>query len=153
LSGDYIRTRNQLVVLPRRKIMKQRTQNKLVPSLTSALGSSELQVLDIIWHTGGATVREVFEEVHKTRNITLPAVMLSMNRLAKRGVLNKLPGERGATYQPLVSRHEMATSLLGDLVEKVLQGSVRPVLSSFVERLNDRELAELLELVNRRRDS
>lgn len=133
--------------------MKQRTQNKLVPSLTSALGSSELQVLDIIWRTGGATVREVFEEVRTTRNITLPAVMLSMNRLAKRGVLNKLPGERGAMYQPLISRHEMATSLLGDLLEKVLQGSARPVLSSFVERLNERELAELLELVNRRRGS
>lgn len=134
--------------------MKQRTQNKLVPGLTSALGSSELQILDIIWRTGGAaTVREVFEEVRKTRNITLPAVMLSMNRLAKRGVLNKLPGDRGAMYRPLVSRDEMASSLLGDLLDKVLQGSARPVLSSFVERLNNRELAELLELVNRRRDS
>jgi predicted transcriptional regulator len=133
--------------------MKQRIQNKLVPSLTSALGSSELQILDIIWRARGATVREVFEEVYKTRNITLPAVMLSMNRLAKRGVLKKLPGERGAVYQPVVSRDEMASSLLGDLVDKVLQGSARPVLSSFVERLNDRELAELLELVNRRRDS
>jgi predicted transcriptional regulator len=133
--------------------MKQRTQNRLVPSLTSALGSSELQILDIIWRTGGATVREVFEEVRKTRNITLPAVMLSMNRLAKRGVLNKLPGERGAMYRPLISRDEMASSLLGDLLDKVLQGSARPVLSSFIERLNDRELTELLELVDRRRDS
>ena len=133
--------------------MKQRTQNKLVPGLTSALGSSELQILDIIWRTGGATVRQVFEEVRKTRNITLPAVMLSMNRLARRGVLNKLPGDRGAMYQPLISRDEMASSLLGDLVDKVLQGSVRPVLSSFVERLNDKEVGELLDLVKRRKGS
>jgi predicted transcriptional regulator len=112
-----------------------------------------LQILDIIWRRGGATVRDVYEEVRKTRNITLPAVMLSMNRLAKRGVLNKLPGDRGAVYRPVVSRDEMATSLLGDVVERVLQGSVRPVLSSFVERLNDRELAELLKLVNRRQGS
>jgi predicted transcriptional regulator len=142
-----------MVLLPRRKIVKQRAQDKVVPSLTSALGSSELQILNIIWRTGGATVREVYEEVRKTRNITLPAVMLSMNRLAKRGVLNKLPGERGAMYEPAISRHEMASSLLGDLLDKVLQGSARPVLSSFVERLNDRELAELLKLVNRRRGS
>jgi len=133
--------------------MKQRKQNKQVPSLTSGLGDSELQILDIIWRTGGATVRDVFEEVHKTRNITLPAVMLSMNRLARRGVLNKLPGDRGALYHPLISRDEMASSLLGDLVDKVLQGSVKPVLSSFVERMNDRELTELLDLVNRRRGS
>ena len=133
--------------------MKRRKQNKQIPSLTSGLGGSELQILDIIWRTGGATVRDVFEEVRKTRNITLPAVMLSMNRLAKRGVLNKLPGDRGAMYQPLISRDEMASSLLGDLVDKVLQGSVRPVLSSFVERLNDRELGELLDLVNKRRGS
>jgi predicted transcriptional regulator len=133
--------------------MKQRKQKKQVPSLTSGLGSSELQILDIIWRTGGATVREVFEEVRKSRNITLPAIMLSMNRLTKRGVLNKVPGDRGAVYQPMISRDEMASSLLGDLLDKVLQGSVRPVLSNFVERLNDRELGELLELVNRRRGS
>jgi predicted transcriptional regulator len=133
--------------------MKQRKQNKQVPSLTSGLGGSELQILDIIWRMGGATVRQVFEEVRKTRNITLPAVMLSMNRLAKRRILNKLPGERGAMYQPVISRDEMASSLLGDVVDKILQGSARPVLSSFVERLNDRELKELLDLVNRRRGS
>jgi len=133
--------------------MEQKKESKQVLGLASALGSSELQILDIIWRSGGATVRQVFEEVRKTRNITLPAVMLSMNRLAKRGVLQKLPGERGAVYQPLISRDEMASSLLGDLVDKVLQGSVRPVLSNFVERLNDRELRELLELVNRRRGS
>ena len=133
--------------------MKQKKKNKQVPSLTSGLGDSELQILDIIWCTGEATVREVFEEVRKTRNITLPAVMLSMNRLAKRGVLNKLPGERGAVYRPMSARDEMAFSLLGDLVDKVLQGSVSPVLSSFVERLNDRELTELLDLVNKHRGS
>ncbi len=133
--------------------MKQEKLNKQVPSLTSALGSSELQVLDIIWRTGGATVREVFEEVRKSRSITLPAVMLSMNRLTKRGVLNKLPGDRGAMYQPLISRDEIASSFMTELVDKVLQGSVRPVLSSFVERLTDKELEELLKLVNRRRGS
>jgi BlaI family penicillinase repressor len=133
--------------------MEQGTQKQQALGLASALGSSELQILDIIWRTGGATVRQVFEEVRKTRNITLPAVMLSMNRLAKRGVLNKLPDDRGTVYQPAVSRDEMASSVLGDLIDKVLQGSVGPILSRFVERLNDRELAELLDLVNRRRGS
>lgn len=133
--------------------MEQRKKNKQIPSLTSGLGDSELQILDIIWCTGEATVREVFEEVRKTRNITLPAVMLSMNRLAKRGVLNKLPGDRGAVYQPMIARDEMASSLLGDLVDKVLQGSVSPLLSNFVERLNDRELKELLDLVDKGRSS
>ncbi len=133
--------------------MEQRKKNKQVPGLTSGLGDSELQILDIIWCTGEATVREVFEDVRKTRSITLPAVMLSMNRLAKRGVLNKLPGDRGAVYRPMISRDDMASSLLGELIDKVLQGSVSPVLSGFVERLNDRELTELVDLVSKHRGS
>ncbi len=133
--------------------MEQEKGSKKVPGLTSGLGESELQILDIVWRKEGATVRDVFEEVRKTRSITLPAVMLSMNRLAKRGVLSKLPSDRGAMYQPLISRDEMASSLLGELVDKVLEGSARPVLSSFVERLNDKELIELLDLVDRRRNS
>lgn len=132
--------------------MKETKQSKPVPSLTSGLGESELQILDIIWRQERATVRDVFEEVRKTRNITLPAVMLSMNRLTKRGVLSKHPSDRGAVYQSIVTREEMGSSLLGDVVDKVLRGSVGSVLSNFVERLNNKELAELSELVNRRKD-
>jgi predicted transcriptional regulator len=133
--------------------MKETKQSKQVPSLTSGLGESELQILDIIWRREKATVRDVFEEVRETRNITLPAVMLSMNRLAKRGVLSKRPSDRGAVYQSIVSREEMGSSLLADVVEKVLRGSVGSVLSNFVEHLNSKELAELSDLVNKRKDS
>jgi BlaI family penicillinase repressor len=124
-----------------------------MPGLTSGLGSSELEILGMIWRMGQATVRDVFEEVRKTRTVTLPAVMLSMNRLVKRGLLNKVSSPRGAVYQPMLSRDQMASSLLGDLVDKVLQGSLRPVLSNFVERLSDEEIRELLDMVKSRQGS
>ena len=124
-----------------------------MPSLTSGFGSSELEILGMIWRMGQATVRDVFEEVRKTRTVTLPAVMLSMNRLVKRGLLNKVASPRGAVYKPMLSRDQMATSLLGDLVDKVLQGSLRPVLSNFVERLSDEEIRELLDMVKSRQGS
>ena len=124
-----------------------------MPSLTSGLGSSELEILGMIWRMGQATVRDVFEEVRKTRTVTLPAVMLSMNRLVKRGLLNKVTSPRGAVYKPMLSRDQMASSLLGDLVDKVLQGSLRPVLSNFVERLSDEEIRELLDMVKSRQGS
>jgi predicted transcriptional regulator len=117
--------------------------------IASRMGPSELELLDMVWRTGGLTVRDAFEETRKTRNITLPAVMLSMNRLVKRGLLDKIPGKRGAVYKPAVSRNQIASSLISDVVDRVLQGSVSPVLSNLVDRLSDKELTELKELLKK----
>ena len=71
--------------------------------ITQSLGDSELEILHILWNRGEGTVRQVYDEIRRKRNITLPAVMLSMDRLAKRGVLQKLAGDRAAIYKPYIS--------------------------------------------------
>ena len=117
--------------------------------IASRLGPSELELLDMVWSAGGLTVRDAYEETRKTRNITLPAVMLSMNRLVKRGLLEKSASKRGAVYRPAVSRDQVATSLIGDIVNRVLQGSVSTVLSHLVEKMSEGELAELKKLLKK----
>ena len=117
--------------------------------IASRLGPSELELLNMVWSAGGLTVRDAYEETRKTRNITLPAVMLSMNRLVKRGLLQKAASKRGAVYRPSVSRDQVATSLIGDIVNRVLQGSVSPVVSQLVEKMSAPELDELKKLLKK----
>jgi BlaI family transcriptional regulator, penicillinase repressor len=117
--------------------------------IASRLGPSELELLNMVWGAGGLTVRDAYEETRKTRNITLPAVMLSMNRLVKRGLLEKSASKRGAVYRPAVSRDQVASSLIGDIVNRVLQGSVSPILSHLVEKMSEGELAELRKLLKK----
>lgn len=130
--------------------MSERPEKMVPVSITGGLGSSELEILDILWRMGRATVRDVFEEVRKTRSITLPAVMISMKRLTKRGLLKQGVGERGAVYEPAVSRGNLGASLVEDLIDKVMAGGVGAVLARLVDKLDDKEVEELAKLLHER---
>jgi len=116
--------------------------------ITNSLGDSELRILHIMWRRGESTVRQVYDEIRESRNVTLPAVMLSMERLTKRGVIQKLAGDRAAIYRPLVTREGVGYSLLGEIVDKVLQGSAGSVVSHLVGRLSKSELEQIKTLIN-----
>ncbi len=112
--------------------------------ITNTLGNSELEILDILWRRGEATVRQVYDEIRESRNVSLPAVMLSMERLTRREVLQKSTGSRAAVYKPMVTREAIGYSLLTDIIDKVLQGSAGSVVSHLVGRLSKSELEEIM---------
>ncbi len=115
--------------------------------INNSLGDSELEILHIMWRRGESTVRQVYDEIRERRNVTLPAVMLSMERLTRRGVIQKLAGNRAAVYRPLVTREGVGYSLLGEVVDKVLRGSARSVVSHLVGRLSKSELEQIATLI------
>ncbi len=116
--------------------------------ITNTLGHSELEILGILWRRGEATVRQVYEEIRGSRNLTLPAVMLSMERLTRRGVVRKSTGSRAAVYSPLMNREAIGYSLLSDVIDKVLEGSTGSVVSHLVGRLSKSELEQLMTLIS-----
>lgn len=115
--------------------------------ITKSLGDSEIEILHILWRRGEGTVRQVYDEIRESRNVTLPAVMLSMERLTKRGVIQKLAGDRAAVYRPLVTREGVGYSLLDEVVDKVLLGSAGSVVSQLVGRLSKSELEQIKTLI------
>ena len=114
---------------------------------------AELEILDILWNWGEGTVRDVYEEVRNTRIVTLPAIMLSMERLTKRGVLEKMAGPRAAVYKPAVTREGVSTSIMSDVIDRVLLGSATPVMSHLVGKMNKEELEEIAALIEEIRES
>lgn len=121
--------------------------------ITNALGHSEIEILDILWRCGEATVREVYEEIRKSRNVTLPAVMLSMERLTKRGVIQKSMGNRAAVYKPKVTREAIGYGLVSDVISKVLEGSTGAVVSHLLGRLSEKELKQVMTAIRDREKS
>ena len=93
--------------------------------ITNSLGDSELEIMNIMWRRGESPVRQVYDEIRESRNITLPAIMLSMQRLTKRGVLQKVRGDRASIYRPLVTREALGYRLVEEVVDKILQGRVQ----------------------------
>ena len=120
--------------------------------LASVFGALELRVLEALWRRGAATVRDLRADFPAAAYTTL---MTTMERLHKKGVLDREKSGRAFVYRPISSRQELESGLVTRAIQPLLAGeSAHPVLSCFVEevsRHDERLLDELERLVRAKR--
>ena len=121
--------------------------------LASIFGALELRVLDALWRRGGElTVCDIKPDFPGSAYTTL---MTTMDRLHRKGVLERRKVGRAFAYRPLTSRRELESSLVTRALQPLLAGEgAQPILSFFVEevsRQDDRLLDELERLVREKR--
>jgi|SRR6266545_665757 len=115
-----------------------------------ALGRLEQQVMDDLWGRGrSASVREVREALGTTFAYT--TLMTTLDRLYKKGLLERTKDGRAFLYAPRVSREQLQRGLLSRVLDELLgratTETARPVLSTLVEAVSqaDRQLLDELE--------
>jgi predicted transcriptional regulator len=121
--------------------------------LASIFGALELRVLDALWRRGGElAVRDIQPDFPGSAYTTL---MTTMDRLHRKGVLERRKVGRAFAYRPVTSRHELESGMVTRALQPLLAGeSAQPILSFFVEqvsRQDDRLLDELERLVREKR--
>jgi len=79
-----------------------------------SLGPLEVAVLEILWTRGESNVRHVVDRLG--RPLAYTTVMTTMDRLFKKGVLNRRKCERAFLYSPRLSRSEWEHQRTGDFV-------------------------------------
>lgn len=83
----------------------------------------ELEIMDVVWRLGEATVHEVCDGL--TRPLAYTTVMTTLSLLeGKKKVLERSKRGRSFVYRPIVSRDEVSRSILTDLKEVLFGNSV-----------------------------
>ena len=122
--------------------------------LASHFGALELRVLDAVWRQHGkeVAVRDIHPDFPGSAYTTL---MTTMDRLHRKGVLERRKVGRAFAYRAVSSRQELESGLVTRALQSVLKGEgAQPILSFFVEevsRHDDRLLDELERLVREKR--
>jgi predicted transcriptional regulator len=120
--------------------------------LASLFGALELRVLDVLWERGReAAVRDVLPDFP---NAAYTTVMTTMERLHRKGVLERRKAGRAFLYRPSQSRQELESRVIVRTLEPLLSGNAEPVLSCLVEevsRHDEKLLDELERLVREKR--
>lgn len=112
-----------------------------------ALGTLEREVMDCLWRKGEATVRDVYVAFGEATAYT--TLMTTLDRLYRKGLLERHKDGRAFRYLPRLSRTEFAQGIKEDLLEDLLGANaegVEPVLSYIVERVSERDRALLDKL-------
>ena len=107
--------------------------------------------MKVVWRSGSATVRDVYEALREQRRIAYTTVMTTMNVLADKGYLRRTLEGRAYRYRPAHPEDAVVKSMVQEFVERVFDGASRPLLQHLVEheRLTEAERAELLRLIGR----
>jgi BlaI family penicillinase repressor len=117
------------------------------------LGRLELQIMSVVWDKGSATVHDVKEALAHGRKPAYSTILTMMRKLEAKGYLEHQVADRTYVYRATVSRQRARHSLLGDLLERVFEGSPALLVSSLVEQnhVTEDELREIRKLIAERR--
>ncbi len=117
------------------------------------LGRLELQIMSVVWDKGTATVHDVKEALSHGRKPAYSTILTMMRKLEAKGYLEHDVADRTYVYRATISRQNARHSMLGDLLERVFEGSPSLLISSLVEqnRVTEDELREIRKLIAERR--
>jgi BlaI family penicillinase repressor len=118
---------------------------------SETLTGQELEIMKVIWRSGQATVREVYEDLKTRRTIAYTSVQTMMNILETKGHLKKEPGEKAQTYVPVRPQKTVVGSMVREFVDRVFDGSARPLLVHLLKEkgLTAAERKELQKLLDK----
>src|SRR6266480_4730753 len=110
----------------------------------------ELDVMNVLWDAGSATVAEVRERL--SDDLAYTTVLTVLRTLEQKGYVGHTGEGRAHRYRPLVKRAAAGRSALRRLVEKVFDGSPELLLTQLVsdQNLSDEELRRLRKLLAER---
>jgi len=107
-------------------------------------------VMDILWDHGGINVRDVAEKID--RPLAYTTVMTTLDRLFKKGLLDRDKRDRAFFYSPRFTRKEWERRKAGDLVAGFLGGaqpSGELLISCLVDAVGEHDQTLLDELERR----
>ena len=117
------------------------------------LGRVELQIMNVVWEKGKATVHDVKDVLGRGRKPAYSTILTMMRKLEAKGYLEHDVDERTYVYRPTISRKVVRQGILGDILDRLFEGSPSLLLNSLVEqnRLTEKELRKIRKLIKERR--
>lgn len=112
-----------------------------VPRPTDA----ELEILNVLWQRGAATVREVHDELSARKATLYTTVLKTLQIMTEKGLVERDESQRAHLYRARLAQDETQRQLLNDLLARAFDGSASKLV---MQALSGREASaeELTEI-------
>jgi BlaI family transcriptional regulator, penicillinase repressor len=116
-----------------------------------ALSPGQIEVMNVVWDRGKATVAEVWESLSARRKIARNTVQTVMTRLEEKGWLGHEEHGSAFVYFPRRRREATLRSMVANLVDTAFAGSADSLVMALVEGrgVSDAEAARIREVITR----
>ena len=109
---------------------------------------AELDILNVLWRTGPATVREVHEALGKDSGYT--TTLKQMQLMTEKGLLTRSERFRSHVYEAAEPKEQTQKQIAGDLLKRAFDGSARSLLLGALsaQRATDTELEQIRRMLD-----
>lgn len=115
----------------------------------------ELEILKVLWERSPLAVREVRETMAADgRELAHTTLITTLGVMERKGFVRKRKGRgRGYEFSPKVTHEEVSQGMVGDLLDRVFEGSASALVLSLLEheQLDANEHEELKKAIRRYR--
>ena len=83
----------------------------------------ELEILQVMWQKKSATVREVHEQILKTKDAGYTTTLKLMQIMFEKGLVTRESSSKTHVYQPAVSKEKTQAMFLDKMIDSLFAGS------------------------------
>jgi BlaI family penicillinase repressor len=111
---------------------------------------SELEILRVLWERSEATVRDVHEELSKTKDAGYTTTLKLMQIMHEKGMVKRDESSKTHKYTPLISREKTQKQFVGKMIDTLFQGSSSQLVMQALgnHKASKEELDEIQKLID-----
>jgi predicted transcriptional regulator len=111
---------------------------------------SELEILQVLWGAQSATVRQVHEELSKTKESGYTTTLKLMQIMFEKGLVTRDDSSKTHIYQPAVSREKTQKQLVNKMIDTLFAGSSANLVLQALggHNASDEELEKIQALID-----
>lgn len=132
-------------------MIRKRSSSNILPN---TLGELELLVLEALWQQPHLDAKMVCGKIPANRQPSLNTVQSTLERLYKKGLVDRIKNGHAYSYFASVSRANLLGRLMGDVIHLLHDGRLETILSSFVNvaaDLDEKSLNDLEALIAKKK--
>jgi BlaI family transcriptional regulator, penicillinase repressor len=110
----------------------------------------ELEILQVLWNEKSATVRQVHEELNKTKESGYTTTLKLMQIMFEKGLVTRNDSKKSHVYKPVISRESTQKHLVNKMINTLFAGSSANLVMQALggHNASDAELEEIQTLIN-----
>jgi predicted transcriptional regulator len=111
---------------------------------------SELEILQVLWNKDLASVREVHEELAKSKDVGYTTTLKLMQIMHEKGLVKRDDSFKTHIYQAAVSKEKTQKHLLGKMINTLFGGSPTELVLQALgnHKASPEELEEIQRVLN-----
>jgi len=112
---------------------------------------AELEILQVLWQDGPATVREVHEKLAEKRDIGYTTTLKNMQNMVQKGMLSRNEKSRSHIYEASLKQEPTQQMLLDRFMDSAFGGSAMNLVMQALgnRKTSKAELQKIKALINK----